>query len=52
MPAGFEKCRANGGEIRTASGPSKRFKLKRGQYRHYCYTGGKTYLGHVKTKDS
>ena len=50
MPKGFDNCVKNGGEVRTATGPSKRFKLKAGQYRHYCYTGGKTWLGHKKTK--
>jgi len=51
MPAGFENCRKRGGEIRTATGPSGRFKLKAGQYRHYCYIKGKTWFGEVKTKE-
>jgi len=50
MPEAFEKCRAEGGEIRTATGPSGRFKLRAGEYRHYCYKGGKTYFGEKKTK--
>lgn len=50
MPAAFERCVKNGGEVRTASGPSKRFEIGSGEYRHYCYTGGKTYLGEKKRK--
>lgn len=50
MPKGFENCVKNGGEVRTAKGPSKSFKLNAGEYRRYCYTGGKTYLGHKKKK--
>lgn len=52
MPKGFTQCAAKGGKIRTASGPSDRFKLKEGEYRHYCYIGGKTCLGEKKKKES
>jgi len=48
MPKAFERCVKAGGKVRTAKGPSKRFKLKAGEYRHYCYINGKTYLGHKK----
>jgi len=43
MPADFEKCRANGGKIRTKT-------LDRGRYMHICILNGKTYAGEVKTK--
>lgn len=46
-PQGFENCVAGGGKIRTATGPSERFKLKEGQYRHYCYKRNKE--GKVQT---
>jgi hypothetical protein len=50
MPKAFENCVKNGGDVRTAKGPSKRFKLKKGQYRRYCYSGGKLFLGEAKEK--
>jgi len=50
MPAAFEKCVKNGGEVRRMSGPSKRFGLKAGQYINICYSGGKTYIGEKHTK--
>ena len=40
MPKAFDNCRKRGGKIRTASGPSKRFNLKAGEYRHYCWKKG------------
>jgi hypothetical protein len=43
MPAAFEKCRAEGGKIRTMS-------LSKGRYMHICYLNGKSYSGEVKTK--
>lgn len=43
MPAGFERCRAKGGRIRTVK-PSK------GKYLHICYLNGKSYPGEVKAK--
>ena len=43
MPAGFLKCVANNGKVRT-------IKLSDNKYRHKCTIGGKTYLGHIKTK--
>jgi hypothetical protein len=44
MPVDFEKCRANGGEIRTIS-------LPEGKYIHICYDkNGQSYRGEVKTK--
>jgi hypothetical protein len=50
MPEAFEKCRRNGGRVRTVSGPDKAFDLKEGQYRHVCFIGGAMHLGEVKTK--
>ena len=41
MPADFERCRKNGGRVRTKS-------LKGGKYQHFCYKGGKSYAGEVK----
>lgn len=43
MPKAFEKCRKNGGRIRTK-------KLSGGKYIHICYLDGKSYAGEVKTK--
>ena len=48
MPADFEKCRAQGGKIRTVSGPSEEHELSAGEYVHYCYRKGKSYRGEVK----
>ena len=45
MPEGFDKCRKQGGRIRT-------LKLKGGKYIHVCYIGGKSYKGEVKNKQS
>lgn len=43
MPADFERCRANGGKIRTKS-------LSGGRYMHICILNGKSYGGEVKEK--
>jgi len=43
MPASFEKCRAEGGRIRTKS-------LSGGKYQHICVKDGKSYPGYVKAK--
>ena len=43
MPAAFERCRKNGGRVRTES-------LGKGRYRHVCYLKGEKYLGHVKVR--
>lgn len=45
MPAGFDKCRAKGGRIRTV-------KLGGLKYKHVCYIGGKSYSGYTKTRKS
>jgi len=45
MPAGFDKCRADGGRIRTE-------KVGKTRYRHVCWLGNKRYPGEVKTKQS
>lgn len=42
MPADFDKCRSNGGKIRTK-------KLNRTQYAHVCIHAGKTHMGEIKT---
>lgn len=44
MPADFDKCRANGGKIRTKD-------LGNNQYMHICIDkSGKTHAGEVKTR--
>ena len=44
MPEAFEKCRREGGRIRTMS-------LSKGRYMHVCYDkAGKSHSGEVKTK--
>lgn len=45
MPAPFDKCREEGGKIRTK-------KLKGDKYMHICILDGKTYAGEVKTRQS
>jgi len=50
MPEAFEKCRRNGGRIRTVTGPSKRFNLGTGEYKHICFLNGEVYEGERKTK--
>lgn len=44
MPAGFDKCVANGGRVRTK-------KLSGGRYMHICFLGGKSFAGEVKKKE-
>ena len=41
MPAGFDKCVADGGRVRTK-------KLAGGKYMHICFLKGKSYPGEVK----
>ena len=43
MPADFERCRKNGGKVRTKT-------LSDGKYMHICILNGKSYSGEVKTK--
>lgn len=53
MPAGFDKCKAEGGRVRTitASDPlGKKFGLSKSQYMHVCFMGGEMHKGYVKTK--
>jgi len=50
MPEAFEKCRRNGGRIRTISGPNKMFKLEAGEYRHVCWLNNEPYWGEKHTK--
>ena len=46
MPAGFERCVANGGRVRT-------IKPNAGTYIKICYLNGKSYRGEVHhNKDS
>lgn len=52
MPAGFDRCRANGGRIRTISGPDKHMGLEDGEYLHICILKGKVHRGFVKKKDA
>jgi len=48
MPKAFENCVKSGGRVRTIKGPNKKFGLKKGQYMHICFKGGKMYRGHKK----
>ena len=50
MPKAFEDCVKKGGRVRTLTGPDKKFGLRKGQYRHICYLGKNSYMGHIKTK--
>ena len=50
MPADFDRCKKNGGKIRTVSGPSKKPELKSEEYVHFCTLKGKTVMGYVKSK--
>ena len=43
MPADFERCRRNGGKIRTKT-------IDGTHYMHICILNGKTYAGEVKKK--
>jgi len=45
MPAGFDRCMAKGGKVRTKS-------LSGGKYQHICILGKKSYPGYVKKKGS
>jgi hypothetical protein len=45
MPFDFEKCRKQGGKIRTKD-------INKSQYMHICILDGKTYAGEVKDKQS
>ena len=45
MPKAFDSCVKRGGRVRTK-------KLSGKKYVHYCFIGGKSYRGHVKTKKS
>lgn len=51
MPEAFEKCRRQGGKMRTISGPNKLAGLEKNQYCHICVLNGKVYRGEVKTKE-
>lgn len=48
MPAEFDKCRSEGGRIRTVSGPNKKFGLKSGEYIHVCFKDGQMHEGEKK----
>lgn len=49
MPAAFDRCRKNGGRVRTETHDDDS-SLDENQYRHVCYLGKKRYPGYVKTK--
>lgn len=51
MPAGFDKCKSNGGAIRTVSGPDKKYGLQKGEYVHVCILKGEFHRGDVKVKE-
>jgi hypothetical protein len=50
MPEAFERCRRNGGKIRTVSGPNIAMGLKKGQYKRICILNKKVFHGHTETK--
>jgi len=51
MPADFDKCVKEGGDVKTISGPSKNPKLKAGEYIHVCVSpDGGRYWGEKKKK--
>lgn len=50
MPAAFEKCVKQGGRVRTISGPNKKAGLKKDEFVHICFKGGKSFRGEVKVK--
>jgi hypothetical protein len=50
MPAAFNKCRHNGGKIRTISGPNKKLGLSERQYMHVCFLNGEMVQGEKKVK--
>ena len=50
MPKDFERCRDNGGRVRTISGPDKQFDLSKGEYRHVCFLRGSAYWGEKHTR--
>ncbi len=43
MPADFDKCRKEGGRIRTIT-------LKGGRYMRVCYLNGKSHAGEVRQR--
>ncbi len=50
MPKAFDNCQKAGGRIRTVKGPSKRWDLRSGQFRHICWDkSGKPHRGFAKT---
>ena len=45
MPADFDKCKMDGGRVRT-------MPMSKGRYAHICYDkDGKPHMGEVKTKE-
>ena len=52
MPEGFDRCRSQGGKMRTVSGPNKLMGLGKNQYVHICIINNKVHRGEVKTKES
>jgi len=52
MPENFNKCKQNGGKIRTISGPSKQFGLEKNEYMHVCFLNNEMFRGHKhKSRD-
>lgn len=50
MPEGFERCRRNGGRIRTVSGPDKHWGLGSGEYMYVCWINSEPYRGEIHKK--
>jgi len=49
-PEDFDRCRRQGGKVRTVSGPSEEHGLEDGEYVRYCTNNGRSIRGEVKTK--
>lgn len=51
MPEAFERCREQGGKIRTVSGPDKQAGLAEDEYMHVCIDqSGQMFPGYKKKK--
>ena len=54
MPADFLRCVAlakkGKARVRRVVGPNKEHGLKAGEYRNYCFSGGKSYAGETHHK--
>ena len=50
MPAGFDKCEKEGGNVRRITGPSERYGLKAGEHVNICFDkSGTMHKGYTKS---